>query len=194
MEPNILARIAVRIVAIYIIAQGMMYLPSIYTVMLYNDGRSGIDVAGIVAVIAAIFGPLVVGVVLWLVAPALSRWIVGAIESGEGSSATSGQIQAVAISTAGLIIVFISLPGFISLLVQTFGGAYEFEGQRIFSINTVANLLASGLKVLFGVLLILGVRFWIRLLHRFKEFGLEEKSSNKRLKDDAAKRVPEARR
>ncbi len=186
MEPNILARIAVRVVAIYVIARGIMYLPSIYTVLLYNDGRSGIDTAGIVAIIAAVFGPLVVGIVLWMVTPALSKWIVGEKNGGEESGTSIGQLQAVAISTAGLVIVFVSLPGFISLLIQTFGGAYEFEGQRTFNVNSVANFLASGLKVLFGILLVLGVRFWVRLLHRFKEFGLEEKSSNKLLQTDAS--------
>jgi len=180
MEPYLLARIAVRIVAIYVIAQGIMYLPSMYTALSYSGASYEFDVSAVAVIIAAIFGPLIVGIILWVVAPAVSKSIIGDVNNRKvEAGATIDQYQAVAISTAGLVIVFISLPGFISLLVQAFGGSYEFEGQKTFDINVVARLLASGLKVLFGVLLVLGVRFWVQLLHRFKEFGLEEKSSNK---------------
>lgn len=124
MAPTTLSQIAVRVVAIYVIAQGIMYLPSIHSVMLYGSNRTGVDESAFSLIIAAIFGPMIVGLVLWAAAPTISKWIVVGAEEDAAEQApfTLRQLQAVVISTAGLVIVFLSLPGFISLLFQAFGG------------------------------------------------------------------------
>ena len=59
------------------IVQGLMYLPSIYTFVLHSgsDLHSGHEVAGLVA---AIGGPLLIGIILWVIAPNMARSIVSA--------------------------------------------------------------------------------------------------------------------
>jgi hypothetical protein len=179
MEPNQIARIGIRLVALYAYVQGIMYLPSIYTVAL-NSNSGPIGSYEVVAVVSAILGPLFVGTILWIAAPRLGKWVVGPPSQQPRRETTElVQYEATAICVAGLVIVFLALPGFVSLLIQTIGGSYAAEGQRVFNINAVAYLVANSLKVLLGILLIIGVRFWVKLLRKFRQFGLEEKSSNK---------------
>jgi hypothetical protein len=170
----------------FVIAQGIMQLPTMYMVFMQSGGSQSLSGVEAGAVIAAITAPMAIGLILWFSARTIASWIIGAARSEPSADpATATQLQAVAISTAGLVIVFLSLPGFISLIIQTIGGSYVSEGGREFDINTISYLAASGLKVLFGVLLVVGVRFWVVVLHKFQNFGLEVKPSNQSLNKDA---------
>jgi len=180
MNAHLLAKIALRVLSVYIMARGIMELPNLYTISLYAGSVVSEMEAQKSILYLAVVSPVVVGLALWFLASPLSSLVVGP-EAGTHTpkNISVSEIQAVVIATVGFILFFFTVPGFVGLMVQLYGTQNMIDGERIFNSNTLSYVLSSGLKLLLGLLLIMGARFWVRLLTRFREFGLESKSSNK---------------
>lgn len=177
MEPGTLSKILVRAIAIYLMAQGIMQIPSIVTVFSYAEQEAS---KILIFLVLAVLFPLITGIVLWGVSGKLSRFIVGNATDEVGSSTIdSAHIQAVAISTIGLIVVLLTLPQLVSQGIQLFGNSNIVDGERIFNLNTISYFVATTVKVFFALSLVIGIRFWVKLLHNFREIGLHEKTSYK---------------
>ena len=181
MVPVVLARIAIRVVAICVIARGIMYLSQIYTELLYLDNYSVLDDADIFWMAFAVLSPVLFGIILWVATPLLAIWVVGDCDTTQEDEMTAGVFQAVAVSTSGLVIIFTSVPDFLSMAFVVYRSADELNGQLIFGSQLVASLVVTGLKVLFGMFLVIGVQYWVRLLQRFQRIGLAGKVARRRL-------------
>jgi hypothetical protein len=170
MNPTLFAQILVRVLAVYLIAQAIMVVPQI-AYFPFGSEAELVDTHLVYWVVSlAILMPLLVGIALWLIAPHLAKAIVGRNASTTGvAPLTIDAAVGSAISVAGLLIVVIYLPSFVSTWVQ-----YEAAGSTFNADKLTFHLIAQGARVCFGVLLIVGVRYWVALIHRFRELGLEK--------------------
>lgn len=179
MEPRLLAKISIRVVAIYLVTYGIMQVPAITTAFYYSGNQDAEGINILLFLSFAIFSPLISGIVLWLISDKLSAWVIGNSDSKDSvNNLNSNNLQAVALSIIGLVVVFITLPNLISQIIQLSNNANIIDGNRVFDTNTLSLVIASTLKIVLGVLLVLGPDFWVRLLRFLREYGLREKTSN----------------
>lgn len=97
------------------------------------------------------------------------------------STASFEDLQAVAISIVGLILVVLTLPLLIGQLIALYAGSEVVSDigvdRRIFNTNLLVGLLSIGLRLLLGVILIATPRFWVNLLRWVREFGITDKNT-----------------
>jgi len=185
MEPTTLAKIAVRVVAIYLVVQGIAQTPGIIPLFTYSSFEGSESVQIMTVLVLVILFPLIVGTFLWLASEKLSRAIVGGgVESDSSSSIDASHIQAVAISTIGLIVLFLALPQLAGSVIQLFGSSNIIDGERVFNATAISYLVINSMELLLGLCLVVGANFWVKVLNNFREAGLRKKTSNKRLESD----------
>jgi len=173
MTPITFAKIAIKLVAVYLMAQGIMQVPSIVTLFQFSTTPMDENVQVVFVLVSAIFMPLIAGIVLWVISNWLSRRIVAGVPQDESANNSLPDIQAVAISTVGLIVVVLSLPQLISLAVQLFGHTSILNDEKIFSTAILSSFVASCVKVVLGLALVLGASGWVRLLYKIRGLGLK---------------------
>ncbi len=181
MNPQVLAKIAIRILSIYLISQYIVQISGYLVMQLAATVRQE-SIDSLLFLILSM-APLVLGILLWIISGTLAKWVVGKTtdtdyvegEEKEGMPLNAFQLQAVALSTAGLLIIFTTLPSIFNLLFQMFSEDSVLEGI-IMHENGIPGLFFGLLfKVVLGILLVMGNGFWSNLLYKFKEFGLKEK-------------------
>lgn len=173
MEAKLLAKIVLRLLAVYLIARGLMFLPEFFTVPF--NSASGQYISGFdphLLLIMTLAAPIIAGIILWIIASLIANWMVGT-GGTKLSSAFSRELQAIAISTAGLIIAIFSIPNIVGWFLRFFENSYYNGIHRIYDPATSAYFIAAILQFLLGLFLILGVRFWVRLLRSARECGLQ---------------------
>lgn len=175
MTARLLGKIALRLLAVYLIARGISVLPDVYAIPIQFGDKSSLGFNPYFLFIIPICALLIAGIVLWAMAPLISDWMVGtSVVSTQMSLANVEEIQRVAIGTAGLIIAIIAIPQVVSWLIRTVEDLYLLKTQQIiFGSHNWAYLVAALLQLLLGLLLIFGTRSLARLLRRAREFGLE---------------------
>lgn len=174
MEARLLAKILLRLLAIYMIVRGIMLLPDLYFLFSATQFHSGSLNPYFWSVIT-VFAPVIAGIILWALSPFIAFWLVGADARQLNVSITpKDNIQEVAISIAGLIIVVLAIPEIVNALIQLFTRSFFNGLHRVFDMGELAWLIASALQLLIGLWLFLGVRFWGRLFRKAREFGLNK--------------------
>lgn len=167
MEPATLSLILLRVLAVYLIAKGILFAPEIVTVWSGASAYAG-KYPNIGLYSFVILTPVIFGLILWLLSPQLAKMIVrGESLKQSVESLSLGNIQAAVLATVGLLIIFVTIPSLISISVQIFG-----EGGRS-STAATAHLSAQIAKVGLGVVLVFGANSLVRLIRRIREFGLE---------------------
>jgi hypothetical protein len=170
MNPTLFAQILIRVLSVYLIAQAIEVVPQMasFPFASYTETEDSSLVYWVVAL--AFVMPLLVGIALWLIAPPLAKAIVGRSAGATPEAPlTTSTVVGSAISAAGLLVILIYLPSFVSTWVryEAAGGTFNADELRI-------HLFAQGARVCFGAALFAGVRYWVVLIHRFREFGLEK--------------------
>ena len=175
ISANQLATIGIRLLAIYVAVQGIVALPGGFNTSL--DWTWWVEQVPIYKfiILASLFTPVLFGLLLWAVAEPFSRLVVGSPENELTESAVNlDEMQAVVLSTAGLLIIISQLPMLVSqvnALYQTSVTVPEDVRQSI-----VMGLVPMIIKILLGLLLVTTSNFWVRLLERIRNFGLEGRS------------------
>jgi len=173
MEPKTLAQILLRVLAVYLMAKGILYLPELATVASATKSFSGaFPNIGILSLV--VIAPLVFGLGLWAASPKIAGLMVAQSNSGETNSpATLPQIQSAILATVGLLLVFLTLPSIVTIAFQILE---ESEHSVVIPTAVLASHIA---RLVLGILLIVGAGALVRLVNKAREFGLEEKASNK---------------
>ena len=174
MEARVLAKILLRLLAIYMIVRGIMLLPDLYFVSSATQFHSG-SLNPYFWFVITVFAPVIAGVILWAISPFIASWLVGADARQLNVSITpKDSIQEVVIGIAGLIIVILAIPEVVNALIQLFTRSFFNGLHRVFDIGELAWLIASALQLLLGLWLFFGVRFWGNLFRKVREFGLSK--------------------
>jgi hypothetical protein len=179
MEPKGLSQILIRVLSIYVLVKALMLLPELFTASHMARNLEIEKYLYFTYAITIVF-PFVFGVVLWFLAPTLSKWVTSGIEqTTETSSFNTEALQVAIISTVGLLIIFLAIPSILSLGIQLYESSTVIEGKRLFNNNSLAYFIGQVAKLVLGIALVSGVKVWVRFINRFREFGLEGKTSNK---------------
>lgn len=75
--------------------------------------------------------------------------------------------------------IFLAIPSTLSLGIQLFEKSALIEGERVFNTNSLTYFIGQVAKLLLSIAMVVGVKTWVRLIKRFREFGLDGKTSNK---------------
>ena len=172
MNPILLATIAIKVVAIYLISQGIVQVPGVVAVLQYQSLPVDSTDEMLAIYLAAILSPLLFGWILWFLAPTLSRVIVKKTDCSQDIELTTGHIQSISIATVGFILVIMSIPPLIGTSTQLFGSMDIVNDERVFNINLLSYVLAALTKIILGLGLILGATGWARLLNKIRGLGL----------------------
>lgn len=183
MAPTTLAKIAIRLVSIYLISQCVVFLPNVLPLLGMGES-AGSAQALVFWVILVPALPFLMGIVLWIGAPRLSKLVVGPSRD-QDSAASPTELQAIAIATAGLILLFAAIPRLASSFYVAVIAAPQLDGVRYYGDGPMGVLIGAVLQVLFAVALILGAKFWARALWRVRSLGVHDSTSNNRVESDA---------
>lgn len=167
MSPFIFALVALRLVAVYVVAQILFQLTYLVTFLVGPDAQ--VDSMHIWLV----YGSCVVfGVGLWWLAPMLARKAASIPESNAAlGNWTAADVQRVALSLMGIWFIVQALPTIVFQLLSHVNRPDEVESSGRFLIGIVPGTV----EFLLGLLLVLGASFWSELLVRVQEFGLRGK-------------------
>ena len=172
MEPVTFATILLRVLAVYIASEGIMSVAEITSVWSFPSAGAA-DLPVIAIVLFALLMSGGVGALIWAISPFLARKMVGDIEPATSTMPAVKAIQHAILSIAGLLLFFTALPGIISLTI------HFATTQAEPSWSALSGLIAQLVKAGLGAYLVLGRASLVAFINRFKEFGLEEKTSNK---------------
>jgi hypothetical protein len=165
MDAKLVSKVAIRVLALFLIGIGMMSLPEI-AVSNGNQGTS-LDVFGMPLLLLEA-GPFLSGIALWFLAPVLADWMVGKAEpSASGPALDAANLQTVAFAIVGLVFSIQAasyLLGMLAVCEATPGAFQQFVHSFV--------LYAQLARLVFGLTLLFGARFFTQLLRRFREFGL----------------------
>jgi hypothetical protein len=153
------AAIAFKIAAIFIAVFALRYLPEV----LKNIGGSGEDDFARLASVFMFAAPALFGVILWVVALPLATRLFPSQSASALLSIDAAELQAVAFSVVGLVLLVSSLDDIVWTL------AYWTEsGPNIPWVNIVAGTSAACLTVLVGVWLLLGSKGIVGAIRRLR--------------------------
>lgn len=163
MNSRTLAVLAVRLIAIYLIAIGITQLPNLVG---YFNWSGGDRSAAMTTLVFTLFlAPLIVGILLWPAAPMLGHRIVKA-ESLEGPAAPSSELVQGAIAVAGLVIAATAIPG----IIMAAAGALGYARSESFG-DALYILIDRVLVGLVGLALVVGARRLRKWIFNVREIG-----------------------
>jgi len=153
-----MALIGLRLIAIYLIAQGISNIPSVY--MLLSSYNQQMDNATTLygSVTVAIFSPMLVGVLLWFISPKISNHLTPSIndELNNNKIIDIQELQTTAIILIGVYLLASTLPYVISINYQLFTNMDKVDSANTFNLSILFNALSVNIKLLLAILLIIG--------------------------------------
>lgn len=171
MNAESLSLIGIRLIAIYLIASGIIQLT--YLPLIFSDTNQDYLMQSVY--VLAIISPFMVGIIMYAFSRPFSKLVSGSPVSAQNAQNLSNieQLQGVAFAITGLLIIAIRLPSFVGEILRIFHTAKLNDGRvEIFS---NPPFLAELFILLLGLSLFFGARFWTRLYGELREFGLKDK-------------------
>jgi len=162
MDAKTFAKVGFRILAVYLIVDGIVQIWD-YLSLSLGWQTMPINTHMLLVFLFAIVSPLLAGIILWLLAPSLAGWAAG----GVTEERLAVPLSAVALLNVGLIaigIVFLclALPNIFMMLYR----AYE-PGGYMNRLDT-GYFIAEIVRGVLGILLVLGAKFFTRLIYRLR--------------------------
>jgi hypothetical protein len=163
-----LSLIGIRLVAIYLIASGVVLLPNLAQLWV---GPADSDM--VIGYVIVVVSPLVIGVALYAVSLRISNTVCNGLGASEPRPELGAdELHGIALSVAGLLIVATSLPDLVAIVVQI-RQASEWNDRQVEYLSN-PRLVSELVVLAFGVSMFSGARFWIRLYRRFRAFGVRD--------------------
>lgn len=173
MNPMHFAQIGIRLVAIYLIAQGLSVISNAYMVVSSYNQFSDDSMFVLLAMILAVLSPVIIGFILWLLAPKLSRYFLSEPSSTneEKTVMDLSRIQSMVIALVGVYIVADNIPYSISTTYFLFTNTIEVNGEDTLNPTNLASALSVSLKLLLGVALIVGSKALSNTVDKLRSAG-----------------------
>ena len=159
MKNKDLAFISIRILSLYIFTKALLGIGSIVNLMITQIGIGIIPVKQLVFTFLNSFGlAFVISILLWVFADKISSLVIGKKENlQEGhSKITLKSIQAIAISTVGLIIIVSGLPELVKVILD-----YNFAISQFSTTDPNLKLMTTYKLIEVFVKLALGLGLFI---------------------------------
>jgi hypothetical protein len=172
MDAKLLAKLLFRMLAVYTIVEGIMQLSTLSSLESRVNNPQG-ELLIVVAISASITGLL-----LWVIAPKLAGWAVGRpTTSTATSSIDAANLQSIGFACIGMLLVAEALPRLIFRIFESIVLSTLASNALLNSPITSAYFYGDASKLIVGLVLLFGAKFFTRQLRRFREFGLPPTSS-----------------
>jgi len=170
MNPRQLSLIGIRLVSIYLIAQVFTNIPLVYlTLSTYASIQAEEPIVS-VSFISTLGLPFVIGIMLWLAAPKLSKYLIN-LNTDESTSLNASNFQSPVLALIGVYLLVENIPSALTinyLLLQTEEEIIRFN-QSIEVLSKSA--IAVNLKLIFGLILLFGSKSVAKIIHKFRTIG-----------------------
>ncbi len=169
MNAKTLSKIALRVLAVFFIFEGIGNLPML--AMSINSYGSSVKVEWFPFWESAVLvAPIILGIVVWLLASTIAAWMVDYNDTGESAPPIDAfTLQVIALVTLGIFFIIQCVPNIAGTL-------YVFLATPANQLQTPLlhndYLLEEALKLILAIVLVLGAGFFTRLFRRLREFGL----------------------
>ena len=168
MNTKRLAFIGLRLIGVYLMAQGITMLPELATATATFGQTQG---AGNFywTMLAGTFIWLVIGAVIWSTAPWLSTWVAPP-DTAEPLSVSSGDLVQGAIGVVGIAIAVLALPAILGFIYTLISGPLQDNVNRSESLYFLGYRLVL---VVLGVLMVIFARRLRSWIFRVRELVAE---------------------
>lgn len=161
--------LAIRIIAIYIIVQGILVLPAITQIFSSISSRT-FSVFERFFLGSSILAPLLIGIVCLFFSRKIGSWLSPGKSSDEAANKVDlNELQSVAFSILGILAIVNSLPIFVRTLVAR--GNQSLQYLKQIGLWQEPHLVASALTLAIGLFLFFGSKFVVRLYLWSKYLG-----------------------
>jgi len=164
-----IAILAVRILALYIVVQGIFVLPAI-TQIFTSDSSRIFGVFERLFLASSIFAPLVIGIIILTFSRRLGGWLSPEKTAGETIKKVDfKELQAVAFSIVGVFAIVHSTPILIRTLVARSNQSFQYLKQ--IALWQEPYFVASVTSLVIGIILFFGSKSLVRLYQWSKYLG-----------------------
>jgi hypothetical protein len=173
MTKQDLSLLAIRLLAVYLISQGLLAIPDLYILASIPPEQLPGNLA-LLGYGLAIITPFAAGLFFFIASTTMAKWICPNEGNANGSgTATAANAAPLAFATLGLFIIATTL----SRIIATAASIYQQSliSEREPEYFNDPSMLGYSVTLLLGISLFAGVRFWVALYQQLKTFGLKNK-------------------
>lgn len=172
MNVKEIAYISIKVLAVFVFIKFISYFNGLFSVFNMVLSSDTLSQTGVFTQTILIVGPtllfLVVSMCLWLYADEFSDRMVKGLEVREKVSVNFEDLQSVAFSVVGVVIIADALPMLISAIIRS----------RMMNLSQPIDIMISigsqGLKLLMGIWLFLGSQGIVGFIRNSKTAGLKK--------------------
>jgi hypothetical protein len=169
MNAKSLSKIALRVLAVFFIFEGIGNLPMLARSI--SSYGSSVNVEWFPFWESAVLvAPILLGIVVWVLAGTITAWMIDHNDTGESTRPIDAStLQAIALVTLGIFFIIQCIPNIAGALYVALAAPAN-QPQTPLLHN--GYLLEEALKLILAIVLVLGARFFTKLFRRLREFGL----------------------
>ena len=161
MKPQELMTLALRILAVFIASQGLVYLADA-AVFAVVPTQNQFGLPFLVNVLISLLGPAIAAIVVWWCAPYLARLAARGVTDVPVAALDQQSIVGAMFVAAGTLMFILALPGLVGTVILGFGAPGVF---------VLPQLIAGVVQCILGAVLVVGARVTSRLLLRLRYVG-----------------------
>lgn len=164
---------AVRIIGLYLIAQGILELPNLFFLVQFPEGQELSPVLRILHT-SAILAPIIMGIMVLAFSSVIASMIYSVpSDNGREDQISMIGLESLGFAILGLVIIFISFPELSSASIAIYQN--NSISDRPVNYFLTPEFISPLVGIILGFVLFVGVKFWVRLYGLFKGFVLAGK-------------------
>jgi len=174
MDAKLLAKISLRVLAVFLVGLGFWLLPD-YFMVAYNSIPPNSFKGDTASWLQIIFNPAVYGLIIWFLAPRLAKLAVGKEAVDAPAPADPAAWQTAGLTVLGVYFIVQNAPLILGLVIEFQGNGPGTSTWVEGSMTSLADhLTVAAARLLLGIVLVFGAGFFVQLFRRFREFGLQK--------------------
>jgi hypothetical protein len=168
MTRSDISLLAVRLLALYLIVQGISYLPVV--AQLWRPENEYMRASRVWSSVV-MTAPIVLGLVMFVSSRVIAHWILPSEGVPDDPTAGVATYQSVAIGTFGLFLIAFAIPQLWSAILVLKENSIGVRRPKSFYEDPY--VVGELVSLVLGVVLLTGARYWARLVARFRDLGYE---------------------
>lgn len=168
MNAKSLSKIALRVPALFFIIEGIGSLQMRTVIFSYpGSAVKSITLWGV----ATLLAPIILGVIVWIFAGTIASWIVDRNDNDESTAPLDAPtLQTIAFVTLGIFFLIQCVPIIAGMIYTSLTTPDDWHQPSLW-VNRY--FLEKILELILALVLVLGARFFTRLIWRLRRIGVE---------------------
>lgn len=179
MSEKSIAKIACRVIAIYIMIKGIEYISCFFSMSLQPYFGQGIDKNMMLQMILGSILPsvilIILGIILWVKATKISDYMIDDDVEANKTNINVNELQSAAFSVVGLMILIKLIPEISNLIPRLayFTGEY-IPKETIVWLEIKISIIGMIIKLIIGLLLLFKSRGLVGFIKKLQKAGLRD--------------------